>query len=57
MADQRKKVMDKLAGKGGVKCQCCGPSPKEKKPFNRTVRRVEKQLVQKDILDQTKEEE
>lgn len=57
MADQRKKVMGKLAGKGGVKCQCCGPSPKEKKPFNRTVRRVEKQLVKKDIQEQTKEEE
>ena len=55
MADQRKKVMGKLAGKGGVKCQCCGPSPKQNNPFNRTVRRIEKQLVEKDIKEQVEE--
>jgi len=58
MSDQqRKKVAAKMAGKGGLKCQCCGPAPKDKKSFLRTAKRVENQQAKKDINDQLQQDQ
>lgn len=55
MADVRTKIAGKLAGKGGLKCQCCGPAPKDKKKFDRTAKRIDRQLVEKEIEIQLQE--
>jgi len=47
MADRYKKLMDKRAGPGGVKCYCCGLDKKE----SRTVRRQMKLELKNRLWD------
>lgn len=43
-------------GPGGRKCSCCGPSPKNRKAHDRTVKRRMKQeaskQIKKDLTDE-----
>lgn len=39
-------------GPGGRKCPCCGPSPKDRVRFDRTVRRVERRIAHKEMRDE-----
>ena len=52
MADVRKKIGCKMAGPGGMKCQCCGPAPKDKAKFLRTAKRVDKHQSRKELKTQ-----
>jgi hypothetical protein len=54
-----KKVAAGKCGPGGMKCPCCGPSPKHKKAFLRTIKRIVKKTIQKEIrveIDSWKQE-
>ena len=42
-------------GPGGPSCVCCGPSPKQRKAFERGVKRKVRQKVRKEILELVKE--
>jgi hypothetical protein len=42
-------------GPGGRNCHCCGPSPKDRKKHDRTVKRRTKQYVTKLIKEELKQ--
>lgn len=53
MASVDKKISSKACGPGGMKCVCCGPSPRYRKQFRRSVKRgAVKKFVRKEIKDQ-----
>jgi DNA-directed RNA polymerase subunit N (RpoN/RPB10) len=53
-----KKIGCKAAGRGGMKCFCCGPAPgKDRQAFNRRVKRGKvKEFIRKDVKDQLEKE-
>ena len=58
MTTIEKKIGCKIAGKGGVKCRCCGPSTGEDtKRFRRQVKRGKvKEHVRKEVKEQLDKE-
>ena len=52
--DDVTRVSEKLCGKGGYKCRCCGPSPASRKSHRRLVRHIANQGVKKLIEEETK---
>jgi hypothetical protein len=44
------KIRDKLAGKGGIKCNCCGWISKHKKVYGKIIRkRLERFLNRQEV--------
>jgi len=43
-------------GPGGRNCVCCGPSPKNRKSHDRTIKRRVKQWVRKQIKETLKDQ-
>jgi len=50
--DEYKKALSGRMGPGGIKCYCCGPSPKFKKQFTRIVKKSLRKSARDEINDE-----